>query len=122
LFAELSPPQLEAVAHTFEEEWINEGQRVLRRGFGGSSFYLVVEGEAVAEIDGREVNRLGRGDFFGEISVLLGEKPSADVTAARSMRCLVMSATELEALLLAYPTVCLRMLKAEARKLRATAE
>ena len=106
----------------FEEEWINGGQRVLRRGFGGSSFYLVIEGEAVAQVEGREVARLGRGDFFGEISVLLGERPVADVTAVRSIRCLVLSGAELDELLLTYPKVCLRMLRAEARKLRATTE
>jgi hypothetical protein len=32
LFADLSHPQLEGVAHTFEEEVFAEGQRVLREG------------------------------------------------------------------------------------------
>jgi CRP-like cAMP-binding protein len=122
LFADLTRPELEAVAHTFVEEWINDGQRVLRRGFGGSSFYVIVDGTATVEVEGTEVNRLGRGDFFGEVSLLLGEKPSADVTAVGPLRCVVLSSAELQEFLLAYPKVCYRMLQAEARKLWKTAE
>src|SRR5207247_5950170 len=35
LFADLSRPNLEAVAHTFEEEVFPEGQRVIRQGLSG---------------------------------------------------------------------------------------
>lgn len=122
LFADLTRPELEAVAHTFEEQWINEGERVLRRGLGGSSFYVVIDGTARVEVEGREINRLSRGDFFGEVSLLLGEKPSADVIAVSPLRCVVLSSTELPEFLMTYPKVCFRMLQAEARKLRMTAE
>jgi CRP-like cAMP-binding protein len=117
LFADLRRPELEAVAHTFQEEWINEGERVLRRGFGGSRFALIVEGAASVEVDGEEVNRLERGDFFGEVSVLLGERPSADVTAVTPLRCVTLSEAELREVLLDHPALCYRMLQAEARKL-----
>ena len=120
LFADLTRPQLEAVAHTFDEEWINQGQRVLRKGFGGTSFYVILEGEAGVEVDGQEVNRLGRGDFFGEISVLLGERPSADVVALTQLHCLVLAGTDVQGLLMTYPPVCYRMLQTEARRLRQT--
>ncbi len=122
LFADLSRPELEEVAETLEEEWISEGQRVLRRGFGGSSFYLIAEGEAAVEANGREVTRLSRGDFFGEISLLLGEKPSADVVAVTPLRCLVLPEAGFREFLLGNPKVCYRMLQAEARKLRKTVE
>src|SRR5258706_12501467 len=36
LFADLQTPQLERVAHTFEERWYSEGERVLRQGLTGS--------------------------------------------------------------------------------------
>ena len=120
LFADLRRPQLEAVAHAFTETWVPEGQRILRRGFGGSTFSLIVEGTASVEVDGQEVNRLGRGDFFGEVSVLLDEKPSADVTAVTSLRCVTLSGPELRDVLLDHPALCYRMLQAEARKLWST--
>jgi len=83
LFADLTRPQLEAVAHTFEEEWFNEDQRILRQGLAGSAFYVILEGEVAVKIDGERRSTLGRGDFFGEVSVLLGGPPTADVVATR---------------------------------------
>ncbi|MCL6554327.1 MAG: cyclic nucleotide-binding domain-containing protein, partial [Firmicutes bacterium] len=87
LFGDLTRPQLQAVAHTLEEEWFTEGQRILRQGFAGSNFYVILEGEAAVRIDGETRATLGRGDFFGEVSVLLGEAPTADVVALRPLRC-----------------------------------
>jgi CRP-like cAMP-binding protein len=120
LFADLSEPQLESVAHTFEEEMFQEGQRILRQGMAGSNFYVILDGEAAVRVDGRDLATLGRGDFFGEVSVLLGDPPTADVVALRSMRCLVLPGGEVESFLTSHPQVLFRMLQAEARRLRAT--
>ena len=118
LVADLTPPQLEAVAHTFDEDFFDEGIRILRKGFAGSGFYVIIEGEAAVNLDGKQIATLSRGDFFGDISALLGELPTADVTATRPLRCAVLSADELDRFLLDYPTVALRMLKALARRMR----
>ena len=118
LFADLGRPQLESVAHLFEEEVFAEGQRVIRQGLEGSGFYLILEGDARVVIDGAERSRLGRGDFFGEISLLIHEPPTADVVATSLLRCLVVPGPELEGFLLDHPAVMLRMLQAEAQRLR----
>ncbi len=119
LFADLSRAELEAATHTFDEEWFSEGQRILRQGFTGSGFYVIIDGEAEVRIDGRERSKLSRGDFFGEISVLLDEPPSGDVIALTPLRCLVLARSNLAEWLLSMPTVTLRMLQAELRRLRA---
>jgi CRP-like cAMP-binding protein len=118
LFADLSRPQVEAVSHSFEEQVFAEGERVLRLGLSGSNFYVILEGEAEVRIDGDERSRLGRGDFFGEISALTGDPPSADVVATSLLRCFVIAATQLEEFLVGHPRVMLRMLQAEARRLK----
>jgi cAMP-dependent protein kinase regulator len=118
LFADLRWPEIESVAHTFEEEAFGPGQRVLRQGLSGSAFYIILDGEATVAVDGRERRRLGRGDFFGEISALTGEPPSADVRAETLLRCLVIPGPQLEQFLLERPRVMLRMLRAEALRLR----
>src|SRR5437588_698429 len=97
IFADLSRPELERVAHTLEERYFAQDERVLRQGLSGSGFYIVLEGEAAALADGRRVNVLGRGDFFGEISVLLGEAPVADIVATRPLPGLVLAGDLLEA-------------------------
>ena len=122
LFADLGRPELQAVAHTFEEESFAEGQRILRQGFGGTGFYLILQGEAAVLIDGKEIARLGRGDFFGEISILLDEPPSADIIALTPLTCIVLPRDQLAEWLATKPTVTLRMLKAEVRRLRAASQ
>jgi CRP-like cAMP-binding protein len=118
LFADLRWPELDAIAHTFEEEVFAEGQRVIRQGISGSAFYVVLEGEAAVLVDGTERARLGRGDFFGEIAALTGDVPTADIRAETMLRCLMLPGAQLEAFLLERPSVALRMLQAEARRLR----
>lgn len=119
LFADLTAPQIEAIAHTLEEAVYAEGERVLRQGLTGSGFYLILDGEAAVLVDGEERARLSRGDFFGEISVLLGEPPVADVVATRPLHCAVLHGSQVEPFLLANPRVMFRMLQAQARRLRA---
>jgi CRP-like cAMP-binding protein len=120
VFADLRWPELEAVAHTFDEEVFAEGQRVLRQGISGGAFYVILEGEAVVLVDGLERARLGRGEFFGEITALLGGVPIADIRAETLLRCLVLPGPQLEGFLLEHPPVMLRMLQAVARRLRDT--
>src|SRR6187200_3480972 len=92
LFADLNAPQLLSVAGSFEEVAFAEGERILRQGLTGSGFYVIIDGEAAVVVDGNERARLARGDFFGEVSILLGEAPIADVVATRPMTCLVLAA------------------------------
>ena len=121
LFADLTPSQLEAIAHSHEEDVFAAGERVLRRGLSGGNFYVILEGEASVEIDGESRAKLARGDFFGEISALTGEPPTADVVASTMLRCLVIPGPQLERLLLDRPQLMLRMLRMEARRLRSHA-
>jgi CRP-like cAMP-binding protein len=117
IFADLSRPELERVAHTLEERYFAQDERVLREGIAGSAFYIILEGEAAVVAGGRPVTSLARGEFFGEISVLLGEAPVADIVATRPLRCLVLPGELLRQFLQTNPQVCYRILVAEARKL-----
>ena len=118
MFADLSTAQLQQVAHTFDETMYPEGERILRQGLTGSGFFVILEGEAAIVVDGQQRATLGRGEFFGEVSILLGESPVADVVALRPMRCLVLSGPAVESFLVAHPRVMYRMLQAQARRLR----
>jgi CRP-like cAMP-binding protein len=120
LFSDLSGPQLDTVIHSMDEQWFSEGQRILRQGFTGTGFYVILDGDATVRIDGQDRARLQRGDFFGEISILLDEPPTGDVVAIRALHCLVLPRTDLHAWLQEWPTVAFRMLQAEARRLRTT--
>jgi CRP-like cAMP-binding protein len=118
LFADLTTPELQGVAHAFEERWFPEGERVLRQGLSGSGFHVILDGACSIQVDGEERARLGRGEFFGEVSILLGEPPVADVVATAPLRCIVLGGPAVEPFLVAHPRVMYRMLQASARRLR----
>jgi CRP-like cAMP-binding protein len=122
LFADLNMPQLESVAHRFDEAVFAEGERILRRGLTGGAMYVIVEGEAVVRIGGEPRVRFGPGEFFGEIGVLLDEPPVADVEATTLLRCLEIPGPDVQPFLVEFPSVMFRMLQAEARRLRTTTE
>lgn len=118
LFADLDGPQLEGVAHIFEEVFYPAGTRIVRQGFGGSGFYVILGGEVSVVVDGEARARLVRGDFFGEAAVLLGESPIADIVAQGSLRALHLAGQDLRSFLLAYPRVTYRVLVEQTRRLR----
>jgi CRP-like cAMP-binding protein len=118
LFADLTRPQLEQVAHKMTEESYPVGQRILRQGFTGTGFYVILDGEVAVRIDGNDVARLGKGDFFGEMSILLGESPVADIVTTRQLHALHLGGPELEGFLRDHPPVMYRMLKTLAMRLR----
>jgi CRP-like cAMP-binding protein len=119
LFADLDLPALERVAHTTEEVVFPAGERVIRQGLTGSGLHIILGGAAAVIVDGTERARFGPGDFFGEISVLLGIPPVADIVAVTDLRALVLAGPDAEAFLLANPRVMYRMLQAMARRIRA---
>ena len=115
LFADLAAPQLQGVAGRFEEAFFAEGARVLRQGLSGSAFYVILDGEAAILVDGEQRATLGRGEFFGEVSIILGELPTADVVALRPLRCVVLPGAAVEGFLIEHPKVMYRMLQAQSQ-------
>src|SRR5437899_11684159 len=109
IFADLSRPELERVAHTLEERYFAQDERVLREGLSGAAFYIILEGEAAVIAGGQRVNTLGRGEFFGEISVLLGESPVAHIVATRPLRCFVLPGKLLHDCMQSNPRMCYRI-------------
>jgi CRP-like cAMP-binding protein len=118
LFADLNRAQLEAAAQLFDEQMFENGERVLRQGLTGNGFYVLLDGCVAVQIDGTERALLFPGDFFGEVSILTGEAPTADVVATSALRCAILGEPAVEDFLISNPRVMLRMLQAEARRVR----
>ena len=94
LFSYLSPDELKEVQGLFQEEVFNKGDTVCRIGEEGTMFYVVVTGLLEVWVGPKEdilVARLGPGDFFGELSLVLGGARTATVTVEQRTRLLSLS-------------------------------
>src|SRR4051812_19629285 len=88
------------------------------QGLTGSAIYVILDGEASVIIDGQQRATLSRGDFFGEVSILLGEAPGADIVAPRPLGPLVLGGPRVRRVLLDTPPLMYRMPQAQAPRLR----
>ena len=118
IFADLTEFELRDLAVELTEQSFPEGRWVLRRGEQGAGLFIIVDGEVGVIVDGEERATLTTGSFFGEVSALLEEPPTADIIARRPLRCLVIPPERAETFLLAHPQVMFRMFQTEARRLR----
>jgi len=103
-------------------------QVLFHAGDVGDAMYVIERGKVricVHTVDGREVTltELGRGDFFGEMALLLdGQRRSADAVVAEDARLAVLSREHLLSFMRSSPDVALEMLTALANRLRQTDE
>ena len=119
LFADLAPRYLRRLADRMEEQRFMEGASIVKHGDIGDTFYVILEGEAkVLAPNGRIVNHLRPGEFFGEISLLDGGPRTATVVTETPMRMLALSRPAFRELIEHEPGVAVGMLKHVAAMLR----
>lgn len=86
LFGAFDGDELAAVDALLTEERVAQGETICTEGDPGDRFLVVTSGEL--EVWGsdppRVINRLGKGEVLGEMSLLLGGARTATVTAARA--------------------------------------
>lgn len=106
LFSLIGPEELEQVHSQFVEETFRKGDVVCRAGDESTTFYIVLSGElevwSAAEPSTR-LARLGPGEFFGELAVILGERRTATVIAAQRTQLLGLNKDAFSRLFLRNP-------------------
>src|SRR5213080_2678222 len=100
---------------------------LFRAGDEGDAMYLIERGKiriCVQATDGRDMTliELGRGDFFGEMALLDGQRRSADAIVAEDARVAVLSREHFLSFVRSSPDVALELLTALANRLRHTDE
>src|SRR6266581_9675123 len=100
---------------------------LFRAGDAGDALYLIERGKiriCVQATDGHELTltELGRGDFFGEMALLEGQRRSANAVVADDARLAVLSREHFLSFMRSTPNVALEMLTALANRLRHTDE
>jgi CRP/FNR family cyclic AMP-dependent transcriptional regulator len=91
LFARCSRKELEFLASRTDEVDLKPNHTLIKQGSPSDTFYVLLEGEATVDVDGKSRPTLHPGDFFGEISMLDRGPATATVVTATPVRTMVMS-------------------------------
>jgi CRP-like cAMP-binding protein len=118
LFQGVDPEDLGGIADRTVEVDYAAGGVIVREGEIGTGFFVIVSGSVRVVRDGETVSTLGRGEFFGELSVLDRRPRIAQVVADEPTTCLALASWDLEAVIAEQPRVALAMLRVLAERLR----
>ncbi len=96
LFRRLPPALLSKIASWFEPVRVKAGDTVIEEGQPGEAFYVIQKGLCQVmhrrdEASEEELARLGPGEYFGEISLVLGRPTTATVRALEPTELLQLS-------------------------------
>ncbi len=127
LFESLDDEAAAELCHLLESIDSRAGSVLVRAGDEGDAMYVIERGKiriCVRATDGHEVTltELERGDFFGEMALLDGQRRSADAVVAEDARLAVLSREHFLSFVRSNPNVALEMLTALTNRLRHTDE
>jgi CRP-like cAMP-binding protein len=120
LFAHCSRRELSEVAGIADEIDLREGKELTKEGAPGREFFVLVEGTADVVKNGRKINSLGAGDFFGEIALVHQSPRTATVKATSPVRALVVTERSFRRLLEEMPEIQRKVLAALAERVAPT--
>jgi CRP-like cAMP-binding protein len=116
LFARLEARDLRDIANTMKERRFSAGDVIAQEGQSGIGFFVIENGEARVEIEGREVSRLGAGDYFGEIALIAESPRTATVTAETDLTALGLTSWEFRPIVETNASIAWNLLEALARR------
>jgi len=105
LFKTLSAEARHALANAADHHLFAPGEAIVRQDAEGDSMFVIVKGQArvVVEPSGQEVAVIPAGGFFGEMSMLTGDRRSATVKAMDDVMVLEIEARDFREAALSNP-------------------
>jgi len=118
LFSGISRRHLRKMVSRSREVDHPADREIAAEGLGGLAFHMILDGEVSVSQAGRELRRLGPGEFFGEIGMIDGKPRSATVTTTRPTRTLAVPHQVFEELTIEEPEFARGLLKTLCARLR----
>jgi CRP-like cAMP-binding protein len=98
---------------------VEPGYVLVEHGQPGSGMFVILDGTVQVDVPGHQPVTLGRGEFFGELSLLTDAHRVARVHATSRVEGLAIGRPAFETLLRDEPRIAAAMLPALARRLAA---
>jgi CRP/FNR family transcriptional regulator, cyclic AMP receptor protein len=116
LFEGCSKADLARIGRVADEIDLPAGKELIRQNEPARQFFILTDGWAEVRRNGRKINTMGPGDFFGEIGLVNDRLTSASVTTIEPSRALVITRASFKALLRDSPAIQLKVLNALAQR------
>lgn len=117
IFARMSKSQRRMVERLMSPLSRESGRVLMREGEVGREFIVILEGEVEIVRDGEVLARRGKGEFLGEISLLLERPRTASVRAVGPVEVEVIECHDFWELLRSHPELYEPLVKAIAHRL-----
>jgi small-conductance mechanosensitive channel/CRP-like cAMP-binding protein len=114
----LGDEDLVSLARQVQLRVYGKGETVVREGEEGDSLFVVLRGDLEVYTGLEKVGTLAAGDFFGEMSLLTGERRRATVRTVDEVRLLEISKEALEPIITEHPPVAEGLSAALERRLK----
>lgn len=112
LFESLDDGALYDLADLLELRTYPKDKVVLKKGDPGSNLFVVLEGRVgVIADDGQRLAEMGKGEIFGEMSLLSGEPVSCSIHSLSETEAALLSVKNFKHVLKKYPVLQLFLLK-----------
>ncbi len=118
-FSGLDDKKRKSIASQGKELSYKAGDTIVDEGAMGVGFYLILDGKAEVRKGGRILATLGKGQFFGEMSLIDEQPRSADVVAVSPTKCWALSSWAFASMVKTNPEIPMTMLKEMVKRLRA---
>jgi CRP/FNR family cyclic AMP-dependent transcriptional regulator len=116
LFSTCSRKDLQKLGKASDEIAVRGGKVLVEEGKPGHEFFLIEDGTAEVRRKNRKVATLGRGQFFGELSLL--DRGPGSATADTDMTLVVLGQREFLGVIDEVPAMAHKLLAALAGRLR----
>jgi CRP-like cAMP-binding protein len=118
LFGSFDGKHLKRLGMLTEELDVPAGRVLIRQGELGDDLMIIYDGLVTVQRDGVQVNKLGPGQFFGEIALIERGPRTATVIAETACRLLVVNHRDFHAMMEEFPEIASKVLLTLAHRVR----
>ena len=117
IFAHCSEDEVQALALAADLVDVPAGMEIVTQGRHSNDFVVIAQGEVEVARDGRVIDTMSSGQFFGEVALLTGAPRNATVTATAPSTLLVLTDRAFRQVAEHLPGVQMSVLRALAERL-----
>jgi CRP-like cAMP-binding protein len=118
LFSACSKKELQTIARASDDIEVPKGKVLVEEGKPGHEFFLILDGTASVKRGKKEIAKLSKGQYFGELALLDRGPRSASVVASSDLDVLVLGQREFAGVIDEVPSLAHKLLTSMAQRLR----